>query len=96
VFSAAWVGGTVGLLCFILKLVVGNLAYTPEKQREGMDSMKHGGMQGPETYTTYTPGLSTGLKIFTGVPTSPSKSAISQAIPQSTLPVGSPRLKSSA
>eukprot|EP01043_Picozoa_sp_COSAG02_P004456 COSAG02_NODE_116_length_35392_cov_302.150001_12_plen_714_part_00 len=88
-----WTAGTVGAVCGVLKLVVKDLAYDAATQAGGMDIKHHGGIQGPEFATAYTAGLTSTVTVFGGTPSSPGKTAIPQAIPQSTLQVASPRLK---
>jgi Amt family ammonium transporter len=89
----AWVGGTIAFICLVLKMVVGDLAYEPAVQRGGMDKLKHGGISSPETHTAYTGLSTTTLQRYLGTPSSPSKSAIAQPIPQPTLPISSPMIK---
>jgi ammonia channel protein AmtB len=88
----AWTATTMTLLLFATKAAISALtgfektaehatplAYCKGAQMKGMDMMKHGGMASPETVTTFS-GKS-GVDLWDGVPSSPSRAVVKQAFP---------------
>jgi ammonia channel protein AmtB len=87
----AWVGGTVSLLCFTMKMVLTKttgftptedhtnvLSFNKAGQMVGMDQMKHGGLSSPEIVSAFT---GQGVQTWQGVPSSPSRTVVKQAFP---------------
>jgi ammonia channel protein AmtB len=87
----AWVGSTVSLLCFAMKMILtattgfkateehtNVLAFNKTGQMIGMDQMKHGGLASPEIVSAFT---GRGIQTWKGEPSSPGRQVVKQAFP---------------